>query len=625
MRLGPIVCRLVLALSLVAGLTSCQNRLTGADDSTTESSSSSDGESSSGSDDESSSDSEIEPDASSSTSSSDSDTADTEADRRIPEAPTLQLSLSRVKQFNLSWTPALGAQYYQVLESVNEGEPHAQVGDDVLGLAMSLTVPLYRRVNASYVVRACNDFACTDSAAVDVEGSLVEAVGYFKASNTGADQFGWSVALSGDGETLAVGAWTENSSATGIDGDQADSSLHAAGAVYVFVRTARGEWSQQAYVKASNTDAGDYFGSSVALSADGDTLAVGASSESSNATGIDGDESNNSSGGAGAVYVFVRDGQGDWAQQAYVKASDTADGDDFGSSVALSADGNTLAVGACSEDSMATGIDNQAADFVNEGEGVAAGAVYVFVRDEQGAWSQQAYVKASNTGPDDLFGWSVAFSGDGNTLAVGAVGEGGSSIGAGYVFARDNQGQWSQQAYIKSSNPSNYDRFGWSVALSGDGNTLAIGGKPVAVGEVFVYERDDQGEWSQQALLTSGDDSDYFGVQVALSAHGHTLVVGAPGDDSSAVGLDGNQAEDSSHEAGAAHVFVRNEQGEWSQQAYVKASNTDPGDRFGWSMALSDDGSTLAVGAPDEDSNATGIGGRQTNYAAWDAGAVYVY
>ena len=130
------------------------------------------------------------------------------------------------------------------------------------------------------------------------------------------------------------------------------------GAVYVFTRDAAGVWSQQAYLKASNTDAGDRFGRSIALS--GDTLVVGADTEGSNATGIDGDQNNNSAAVAGAVYVFTRDGAGVWSQQAYIKPSNTDAGDRFGFSVALS--GDTLVVGAIYEDGAATGINGVQSD-----------------------------------------------------------------------------------------------------------------------------------------------------------------------------------------------------------------------------------------------------------------------
>jgi len=123
---------------------------------------------------------------------------------------------------------------------------------------------------------------------------------YVKASNTDSeDQFGVSVAV--DGDTIVVGALDEDSNATGVDGNQADNSAADSGAVYVFVRTG-GVWSQQAYLKASNTDAHDGFGVSVAI--DADTIVVGADCEDSSATGVDGDQTDNSAAEAGAAYVF---------------------------------------------------------------------------------------------------------------------------------------------------------------------------------------------------------------------------------------------------------------------------------------------------------------------------------
>ena len=190
---------------------------------------------------------------------------------------------------------------------------------------------------------------------------------YLKASNTGVgDQFGFSVVL--DGDTLAVGARGEGSAATGVGGDQANNSAGGSGAVYLFTRTG-GSWSQQAYVKASNTGIFDFFGTSVALS--GDTLAVGAWGEGSAATGINGNQADNSAVNSGAVYLFTRTG-GIWSQQAYVKASNTETFDLFGFSVAL--DGDSLAVGAGSESSAATGVGGDQAN----NSAFGSGAVYVY-------------------------------------------------------------------------------------------------------------------------------------------------------------------------------------------------------------------------------------------------------
>jgi hypothetical protein len=141
---------------------------------------------------------------------------------------------------------------------------------------------------------------------------------YLKASNTeGNDLFGYSVAVSGD--TAVVGAPFEASNAVGVNGNQNDDSAFQAGAAYVFLRNGT-NWIQQAYLKASNAGIGDLFGYSVAVWRD--TVVVGAFGESSNATGVNGDQTNNSAFQSGAAYIFVRNGT-NWSQQAYLKASNT--------------------------------------------------------------------------------------------------------------------------------------------------------------------------------------------------------------------------------------------------------------------------------------------------------------
>ncbi len=464
--------------------------------------------------------------------------------------------------------------------------------------------------------------------------SSIAQQAYFKASNTGAgDEFGSSVAVSGD--TLVVGAPLEDSSTTGVNGNQGDNRATDSGAAYVFIRNGT-NWVQQAYLKASNTEAGDYFGCWVAIS--GDTVVVGAQYEASSATGVNGNQSDNKAADAGAAYVFVRNGT-NWVQQAYLKASNTGAGDLFGYPVAIS--GDTIVVGAQEEASSATGVNGNQSDNTAAG----SGAAYVFVRNGTN-WTQQAYLKASNTGAGDTFGYAAAISGD--TIVIGAQGEASkatgvngnqgdntaSSSGSAYVFVR-NGWIWTQQAYLKASNTGAFDYFGFAVAVSGD--TVVVGAygedsKATGVngnqsdnsandsGAAYVFVRNGT-VWSQQAYLKASntDALDGFGSSVAVS--GDTVVVGAYGESSSATGVNGNQSDNSADYAGAVYVFGRSGTA-WTQRAYLKASNTEIYDYFSTAAVWGD---TVIVGANAESSSATGVNGSQTNNAAPDSGAGYTF
>lgn len=436
---------------------------------------------------------------------------------------------------------------------------------------------------------------------------------YLKASNTGWwDEFGRSVAISGD--TIVVGAYYEDSNATGVNGNQKNNLANNSGAAYVFVRS-DSTWSQQAYLKASNTEIGDDFGYSVAIS--GDTIVIGAHNEDSNATGVDGNQADNSAAASGAAYVFVRSGSA-WSQQAYLKASNTEASDYFGRSVAIS--GDTIVVGAYAEDSAASGVNGNQSDNTSS----ASGAVYVFERSGS-SWTQQAYLKASNSGRTDAFGISVAISVD--TIVVGAYDEDSAATGvngaqndesayaagAAYIFTRSDT-MWFQQAYLKAHNTNAGDYFGNSVDISED--TVVVGAyqgynSSFEGGSSYVFIRSGT-TWSQQAYLNSlvtdsdNDGEDDFGNSVSVS--GNLVVIGCQ--------------RKGEYDSGAAYVFFRRGT-TWSQQAYLKASNSDYYDRFGHSVAVS--GETIVVGAIREDSDAIGINGDQDNNNTDDSGAAYVF
>ena len=543
----------------------------------------------------------------------------------IPQPVQATIELVPDKTIRITWQNTPNASHYRVFENPDGVSGFSEISGqlDASTVSFDLRIALYSRVNAQYFVQSCNDHGCADSNVESVTGTLDNAIGYIKASNTGEkDGFGRAVSLSADGTTLAVGAPGESSSSA------------PEGAVYVFVRS--GEfWQQQAYLKDSHPGR-DRFGAALSLSADGNTLAAGDTSDHNSATGVNSERSDIFAFGSGAAYVFVRSGD-QWQQQAYLKASNTDEFDMFGGNLSLSADGNSLAVAAGGEDSLATGIDGDQSD--NSADVV--GAVYVFSRSD-GQWQQQAYVKASNTGAFYFFGSAVSLNDDGSTLAVGAADEniGVGASGAAYVFIRSGE-LWQQEAYIKAV-VTGSDSFGSALSLSADGNTLAIGAQredssATGVdadqsdnsadnsGAVYLFERS-EGLWQQQTYVKASntDQSDNFGAAVSLSADGNTLAVAAPGEDSSATGIDAEQSENSADSSGAVYVFKRSE-GPWQQQAYVKASNTDESDNFGAAVTLSADGSTLAVGASREDSAAIGISSDQSDNSSDNAGAVYLY
>jgi hypothetical protein len=448
--------------------------------------------------------------------------------------------------------------------------------------------------------------ACSIPVVSSFAASAVFSEAYLKGTNGRAGGFlGNAVAIQGD--TLVVGATGE-----GSDG---------AGAVYVFVRIQSG-WTQQAYLRASNPDANDAFGSAVAI--DGNTLVVGAPQESSSAMGVNGDQTDNMGHYRGAVYVFVRSGTV-WTQQAYLKTDKTHQLARLGCSVAVT--GNLLVAGAVSESSTRDG--GYGDDSV-----LGAGAAYVFKRTGT-AWAQDGYLKGSHTSGNDGFGRSVAFAGA--RIVVGAAGESSNATavngnpdndnashsGAAYVFERVS-GAWLQKAYLKATNAEAEDQFGWSVA--GFNEAIIVGAPSKSVGgsrpgAAYIFELSGN-VWSQRAFLTASHQGpgDNFGESVAISEG--LAIIGAEDEGSQATGIDGNALDNEAPSSGAAYLFAKQEN-DWNQIAYLKASNADAQDRFGYAVAIYQN--TFVIGAPLESSAATTINGEAANNGLPGAGAAYSF
>lgn len=535
------------------------------------------------------------------------------ADEFAPSPPAGLTATYSAKSFNFSWNAVAGARFYKLLEDPDGASGFTEAAASIGTTSYTHAISVLRRLSATYALQACNFGGGCGPASALLAPEAAKAIGYVKASTSRTDSgFGSVVAVSADGSTLAVAApgqvfatgvpgsvhvftrtatgWREQAAlvpATVADTDQfgfslalsADGSILAAGArmddgpddsvansgaVYVFAREGE-SWSQQAYLRASNAGGavniwspGDSFGASVALSADGATLAVGAPGEDSDGSSPD----NNGVETAGAVYVFTRAGAA-WTERAWLKGTGIAMWRDLGTAVALSADGGTLAAGA-------QGVNNN------------AGAVYVFTQSG-GAWTQQQVLAASNPGNFYTFGSALSLAADGNTLAVGAKWEASNGTspsntsmfgaGAAYVFTRTG-GAWTQRAYLKAAGPWDSDDYGGSIALSGDGQWLLVGapgerrdalgalpgGAPHTLyqgsGAAFLYRRSGE-DWPLHRYLKAPGVAahDSYGSGVALSRDGGTIAVGSDGEDSSATGLGGNQADDSAQNAGAVYFY----------------------------------------------------------------------
>ncbi len=380
-------------------------------------------------------------------------------------------------------------------------------------------------------------------------------------NETGAGSFGQNVTMSADGNTVLVGGGADNS---------------GVGAAWVFTRSGS-TWTQQGPKLTASDEVGPgSFGSSVALSADGNTALIGGEADNTEDNVVH-----------GAVWVFTRSGS-TWTQQGTKLTPNDglpyAFGDDFGDSVALSADGNMALIGGELDDSY-------------------QGAAWIFTRSGS-SWSQEGskLTASGETGPQS-FGIGVALSADGNTALVGEIGYLDSDTneehpGAALVFTRSGS-TWTQQGQLAANDEVygiyNGSHFGMSVALSADGDTALIGSNSdnETVGAAWAFTRSGS-TWTQQGTkLTANDEVGFlFGSSVVLSADGNTALIGGPGDEY------GDHTN-----SGAAWEFTRSGS-TWTQQgAKLAASDEAYGTSFGSSVALSGDGSNALVGGPGENSS----------------------
>lgn len=346
--------------------------------------------------------------------------------------------------------------------------------------------------------------------------------------------------------------------AVAVHGDYAVIGAAGANASYIFKRTGA-TWVQEAKIVPLDVTTGDNFGFSVAIS--GDYVVVGANAEDEDATGM------NTLASAGSAYIFKRTGT-TWAQEAKIVAADRGATDQFGYSVSIS--GDYVSVAAPFEDEDATGVNTL----------TSAGSSYIFKRTGT-TWAQEAKLVAADRTTGNLFGASIAISGE--TVLIGAI----SSGGAAYAFKRTGV-TWVQEAKLIASDKASGDNFGGDVALSGDVAVIgAIGddkdasgaGNVDAAGSAYIFKRTGA-TWAQEAKIVAADRdaNDNFGDAVAID--GDLVVVGAINDDKDAKGGNSISA------AGSAYIFKRTGT-TWTQEAKIVAPLRKELYVFGSAVAIS--------------------------------------
>lgn len=412
--------------------------------------------------------------------------------------------------------------------------------------ALGRRLPAVIRVRGAVVELRIRDDGARYPVRVDPFIAQARLPGEGKGTFGGGE--GGSVALSADGSTALVGSWEG----------------HEGGYALVFARAGT-SWSEQAKLIPARGAMPRGFGESVALSADGNTALVG--------SGLGNVE-------YGAAWVFTRSGT-TWTQQTYepLKGNEVGGGEEgrghFGSSVALSADGNTALIGGPS-------------DLPESQEG----AVWVFARSGT-TWAQQG-PKLKGAGEisspgsaysEAGFGHSVALSANGDTALVGAWRDH-QSAGAAWIFERSGSSWIQQGGKLTGGEEVRSGQFGSAVALSADASTALIGGTTAA----WVFARSGGG-WLQQgpklaASGQTGEGEGAFGAGVALSADGNTALIGG--------------WANGPEQTGAAWLFARSGCS-WSQQETLTGPTSVAKARFGYSVALSPDATTALIGAPGEE------------------------
>lgn len=523
----------------------------------------------------------------------------------------IQANTDTPKILQMLWDKSVGATSYTLCEKDTSLENNCKAlttqaatedAQQSLFYSFPLLLTEQNTSNKTYFIKATNPAGLALSSEKTIgSDTRAKTAGYLKASNIEAfGSYGFRMAVSANGEILVISAAYEN---------DVDNALPNSGVVYVYKKQADGHWEEISQLRASNQNAEQHFGSSLAINDAGTVIVVGAEG-----TGAIFNK-------PGAAYVFEYL-DNNWIESTILQANNPDHDDNFGLTADISADGKLIVIGAPNEASS----NKDPSDNSNPN----VGAVYVYNKEENGAWSAPIYLKPETGKANQFFAYYLDLSSNGRFLAVSATSDNSNTIddpnntdaiksGAVWIFEKTDAG-WQTPQFIKASNIGPHDLFGISVSFSGDGSILAIGSYREDsnssedfndlgqdVGAVYVFDYNESNSiWEQSAYLKPNNISNnaYFS-KASLSENGTTLAIGGSG-----LGT-----------GGEVEIFKK-EADNWVFQSRIQAVNSESGNGFARFIKISADGNMLYVTDAWEDNGNSTPG---LDEGAEDSGAVYIY
>ena len=499
------------------------------------------------------------------------------------------LSFPTTKTFRFNWQEISHATHYRLLEKLEKSN-FTQVGRDINHdiLIYDYLVPLHLRVKVDFKLETCFIGGCLSSREISIDNDedYANNIGTFSPEDQNTDdRYGENLLISDTGDVLVVSAERDDS----LD-SSSDNNLTNSGAIYTYDKQGN-EWVLNKKLKSNEVSENERFGSVTDLSGNGNIIAVGIPEKNQ-------------------VEIFSRNDDGQWHFQENISIRYVDTNSNFGTSLSLSHDGRLLAVGIPGDNDNSHHLRNDRSGIqilINENieQPEDSGAVVVFENKPSVGWTEVAYIKSPTPIQSAEFGEGIDFDGEGHTLAVASRKD--LTSGEFDIFVYENE-QWEHQDNFTSSSQLVNDRLGDNLILSRTGDLLITSAaqqngfhrdeRLVRSGYVFIFELEGN-NWVEKLALfpQNAGEFDLFGSSIALSPDGNYLAIGAIGEGSDAIGVHGDitLVDNNLREKSGAVYLYQKSNDDWNQIAFLKPQNIEGIISFGGNVAIDTNAQNLVA------------------------------